>query len=217
MSDEKNDYTLTTTNGAAIILTAALNQDGWSKSASDIILAGDLLHLVLPDERPTEPADWDDLPFEKVISKKQLDTAKRCVTTLVGKGVFGPGKLVLELLRALDFTIPDSELRHTLKLPNIAAKHLGDMLAPAGGAKTVEAMIDASQVLAKLPTLDRKLSSDPQRTAELREWMETEMELKLTDRQRDTCRAVLKQSAETGGVRATRYAPVLYTELGLRE
>jgi hypothetical protein len=213
---EPTTHTLAITNGAANLLALLLNQDGWVKGVDELIITGDLLKD-LPDERPIEDADtWDKQPFTAEISAKQFKAAKHCFTAIAEKGNLSANQNVLLLAEVLGFTIPQTEPSISITLPQISAKYLADIFTMQGKVKKVEDLIDACQVNSKIPVLDGALM-EKGRERDLRAWMETSCELLITDRQRDTCRQVLKAAAEGGDVKANKYIPVLYTEFGLRE
>lgn len=213
---EAEKKTLTTTNGVGMLLAVLLNQEGWTKSVEEIILAGDLLNGVLPEDKPKDDADWDDREFVFELTSKQLKTVKNCLNAIADKGSLLPSKVVFNMISLLEYPIPDTKETFTLKLPQVAAKYLGDIISTPEKTKGVQDLITASMVVTKIPKFDNTLTEKGSENA-LKYWMEDPVEIELTERQRDFCRSCLKKAAEDGRVKTSKYTPILYTELGLRE
>jgi hypothetical protein len=205
-----------TTNSVGYLIALLLNQEGWTKSVDDLICAGDLLNSGLPGEKPADNPTWDDQPLEISLTAKQLKAVKNCVNVVADKGSLIPGSNVLALLGALDYPVPDTKDSVTLKLPQVAAKYLGDILGTPERTKGTTDLVTASQVINRLPKFDQSLT-DKGRESSLQSWMDEPVEISITERQRDLCRAALKKAAEEGRIKTSKYTPILYTELGLRE
>jgi hypothetical protein len=211
-------FDLKITNTVGLLLATLINQEGWTKKTSDVIATSDLLNKGgVPDEKPKTAGDgWGDEDLVVSISETQHKACKDCVTAITEKGRLLPGDDPLLLLRALGYPIPDTEETYTITVPNLAAKHLRDLLTIPETIKTVNDLITGSQVVVKLPTIPDGYT-DKSKVDALDEWAKENVTFKLTERQRDLCKSTLKKVAEGGNVRTNRYSGLLFTELGLRE
>lgn len=214
MNETASPITLSTNNETANLLAMLLGQEGWVKGVTELTVAGSII-TKLPDERPSNAApSWEKDPVGIVLTERQLQVAKKCVTTLIEKGSLRPNRVLLNLMRLLEFTIPDTEAKFAFSLPQVATKYLGDILTMEGKIRRPDDLISAAQVMEKLPIFDQTLTK-PENDAALREWVKVPVTLTLTDRQRDVCRTSLKTAAEDGTIRAGKYVQALFGEFGL--
>ena len=106
--------------------------------------------------------------------------------------------------------------KHTIKLNNISAKYLYDLLQSLDWTRTTSDVILAGQVTTdKLPTdLDktaRKLATDEEK---FEEWAQKPVEFELTEKQREVCKFVIEKFSKSGKLPPNKFGHLLVTAFG---
>ena len=123
---QTQEYTVTLTNGSALLLRHLLNQTGWTKTIAEFIVAARLLAEVIPEpaqqpERPhpavtpnyneakeawkTAEAAWSTGTVPAfVVNEKWRDVIKLCLRSAVEKNIAPPSKAAFDLYVAFGIT-----------------------------------------------------------------------------------------------------------------
>jgi hypothetical protein len=106
--------------------------------------------------------------------------------------------------------------KHEIKLNNITAKYLSDLLQSMDWTRTTADVVLAGQILVdKLPAnLDkeaRKIGTDEEK---LEEWMAKPVNFTLSEKQREVCKFVIENFAKKGKLPPNKYGGMLCSAFG---
>lgn len=204
------------TNDIALLSYIILSQEGAVKGLSDMALASTLIGK-LPEVVGTETG-WTEKPCLDITDKEKA-LLKKVMSTVTEKGVLAPTLDVLRLATALDFHIPECTPRVNISLNHITCKYLQDVLlqrdrgSNMGRIKRTDDLIIAAQTIQRLTKVPDGLEKLDKQA--VKEWMETPVELVLTNDERDLCRKTIRSAVEDGIVAANRYVGTLLAAFGL--
>jgi hypothetical protein len=111
---------------------------------------------------------------------------------------------------------------HKLNITQGAAKYLQDLLNVLGWAKTTNDIIIGGSLLStklELTTFPEATAEETVRAYEARvlPWMNTKMDLELTDKERDCVRRCLEHCSKEARIRVSKYSSELLTVFGYTE
>ena len=110
-------------------------------------------------------------------------------------------------------------MNYNIKINNIAAKYLNDLLQSTDWTRTTSDIILAGKVLTeKLPqALDKEAKAVAGDVEKFEAWADRLVTFDLTEKEREVCRFAVEKFAKSGRVPPNKYGAALVQALGFEE